>query len=165
MSLGNYHRSLLNTIYDAHDRLREIPREHWNALDYFNLHKSKTAMGFFGHYVLLLPEFRATDPKAISNNTYMVKAAPLANAINTFLSIMLDDKDDEYDAYSIVNGKAPNFPQKHPYDRAMALFEFIEKGYPRNIHRSSMQNDIVDSDVDMMPLGKLDQLSAHAHKI
>jgi hypothetical protein len=128
--MNAYHRGLLATLYLAHDELRRIPEEEWNDDQFYN--RSDATSNLFGHFVRTLTQHNTESPHAINAREYMLAAGPLSSAINEILDLILPHN--VWDAYAIASGRSAEFNDPNPYKRAMKLFEFIEKKYPRHLH-------------------------------
>lgn len=135
MALSSYQRSMLEVIYEAHKLLCMVPADRWND-DAFYDHASKTS-NLFGHYVRILNQ--DLNPLKIHFREFMLKAAPLSQAINEVLSMVLSSSADKWDSYSISSGMHPSFPQQRAYDRAMAFFELVEKKFPPAVYHQQQK--------------------------
>lgn len=122
-----YLASMLATIYQAKDRLGEIPAEQWNDDLFF--HFPTRTSNLFGHYVRGLDKNKNIPPESISFNTYMVEAAPLAHAMNEMLEQF--DSLKIWDAYSVAAGLHQKFTNPCPRGRAMDFFTAVEAKFPR----------------------------------
>ena len=94
----------------------------------------------FGHYVRTTDPFKQTDPARINWSKYMVAAAPLSNALNTILSLIIPHDEDSWDIYAICQGKSLIFRHPEARERCMAVFALIEKAYPRKQYRTGSDN-------------------------
>jgi hypothetical protein len=135
MGFNYYHQTLLLVIYDAIDRVRDIPSDKWCDDKFCDVITKRSNL--FGHYVRMDPKMIASNPAAISHSQYMIKAAPLSNAINELIDFVLPAMvHDEYDAYSMVAGVSRHFSHPDPKTRAMDILYAIENKFPREVKHS-----------------------------
>lgn len=118
--MNSYHITLITTIREAFQLLKEIPAEQWQGIGFYDKASGRSDM--LGWYVRLT---NAQQPTAISSVQYRLKAAKLACAINNLLEYCITPDSNTIDAYGICAGYHQAFQHPDPRERSLACLELI----------------------------------------